>query len=71
MSDEFIAAIKDQGAFAVIPPRKNRVEQRCYDEELYKSRNLIERFIGYLKRSPARRHFMRHVLTLTSAPKCC
>jgi transposase len=57
-SDAFIAAIEAMGAVAVIPPRKNRVEQRCYDEQLYKTRNLIERFIGYLKRY--RRVFSRY-----------
>ena len=55
-SDAFIAAIAARGA--VIPPRKNRVVARCYDEELYKTRNLIERFIGYLKQY--RRVFSRY-----------
>ena len=52
------AAIEARGAVAVIPPRKNRMEMRCYDAELYKTRNLIERFIGYLKRY--RRVFSRY-----------
>ena len=33
----------------VIPPKANRVVQREYDQELYKERNLIERFIGKIK----------------------
>ena len=33
----------------VIPPRKYRLEQRPYDKELYKRRNIIERTIGKLK----------------------
>jgi transposase len=57
-SDAFIAAIEARNAVAVIPPRKNRVVQRCYDAELYKTRNLIERFIGHLK--PYRRVFSRY-----------
>ena len=57
-SDALIAAIEAMGAVAVIPPRENRVDPRCYDEELYKTRNLIERFIGYLKRY--RRVFSRY-----------
>ena len=57
-SDAFIAAIEARNGVAVIPPRKNRVVQRCYDEALYKTRNLIERFIGHLK--PYRRVFSRY-----------
>ena len=37
------------GAVALIPPRKNRKEQRQYDRELYKRRNVIERAINKLK----------------------
>ena len=45
-SDAFIAEITSREAIAVIPPRKNRTEPRTYDKELYKRRNLIERFFG-------------------------
>ena len=38
-----------QGAVAVIRPRKNRIEDRPYDEEIYKRRNVIERFFHRLK----------------------
>ena len=48
-SDAFIAEITSREAIAVIPPRKNRTEPRTYDKELYKRRNLIERFFGGLK----------------------
>ena len=48
-SDAFIAEITPRDAIAVIPPRKGRTEPRAYDEELYKRRNLIERFFGWLK----------------------
>ncbi|MDP7620292.1 MAG: IS5 family transposase, partial [Dehalococcoidia bacterium] len=41
--------IREKGAVAVIPPRKNRKEQREYDRELYKRRNVIERAINKLK----------------------
>jgi len=34
---------------AVIPPKKNRKEQRDYDEVLYKARHLIENFFAKLK----------------------
>ena len=52
-SDAFIEAIEALGAEAVIPPRKNRNEQRKYDRELYKERNLVERLFQKLK------HFRR------------
>lgn len=48
-SDAFIAEITSRDAVAVIPPRKNRKEPRTYDQELYKRRNLIERFFNWLK----------------------
>ena len=43
-SDALRETIVAQGAVAVIRPRKNRVEDRPYDEEMYKRRNVIERF---------------------------
>ncbi len=43
-SDKLVGAIEAKGAKAVIPPRSNRTEQREYDEEQYKDRNLGERF---------------------------
>lgn len=48
-SDEFIAKIKAAEAEAVIPPRGNRKEQRSYDKEEYKKRNIVERFINVIK----------------------
>ena len=48
-SDAFIAEITSEAAIAVILPRKGRTEPRAYDETLYKRRNLIERFFGWLK----------------------
>ncbi len=44
-----LATVTDIGAEAVIPPRKNRKEQRAYDKELYQERHLIECLIGKLK----------------------
>ena len=35
---------------AVIPPRKNRKDQRTYDKHLYKLRHLIENAFLHLKR---------------------
>ena len=48
-SDAFRAGITTQGGVAVIRPRRNRVEDRPYDAELYKRRNVIERFFHRLK----------------------
>lgn len=52
-SNEFIAAVGKTKAEPVIPPRKNQLVQRGYDKELYKERNLVERFFQKLK------HFRR------------
>lgn len=40
---------KTHGAQAVIPPRSNRKEMWDYDHELYKERNLVERYFQELK----------------------
>jgi putative transposase len=37
------------GGSVVIPPRRHRKSPRAYDAELYKARNLIERFFSKLK----------------------
>ncbi|RKU21776.1 hypothetical protein C6500_05615 [Candidatus Poribacteria bacterium] len=43
-SDAFREGIVAGGGVAVIPPRDSRTEPRPYDEDLYKRRNIIERF---------------------------
>lgn len=48
-SDAFVEQIESQNCVAVIPPRAKRKKPREYDEELYKERNLVERFFGKLK----------------------
>ena len=48
-SDAFRAEITAKGAEAIIRPRKNRTQDRPYDEVLYKLRNVIERFFHRLK----------------------
>ena len=45
----FIAEIASKSIKVVIPPKKNRLLQQEYDKDLYKRRNVIERFIGFLK----------------------
>ena len=44
-----IELIKTQGSNPVIPPKKNRIEQREYDKHLYKERHLVECFFCKLK----------------------
>ena len=39
----------DNGMIAVIPPKKNRIIQRDYDEYLYKIRHLVENAFLKLK----------------------
>lgn len=41
--------LKEKGIKAVIPPKSNRLKQREYDTEIYKSRHLIENFFQKLK----------------------
>lgn len=48
-AQNFIDFIFKQGSTAVIPPKKNRREQREYDRHLYKERHLIECFFCKIK----------------------
>lgn len=48
-SDAVVAKIEESGALAVIPPKSNRKVQRDFDKELYKERNIVERFFNRLK----------------------
>ncbi len=48
-SDDLIHRIQERGAKAVIPPRSNRLVQRPYSKRLYKTRNLVERFVNRMK----------------------
>ena len=48
-SDAFIETISAQGSRAVIPPRSNRLNPRTFDRNIYKCRNLIERFFCRIK----------------------
>ena len=49
-SDAIVEQAAAQGMIAVIPPRKNRKEQRSYDKHLYRHRHLVENAFLYLKR---------------------
>jgi transposase len=48
-SDEFLNIVRSQNAEPIIPPRKNRTEQRTIDKEEYKKRNVVERFMNVIK----------------------
>ncbi len=48
-SNDFVETIEASGATAVIPPRSNRKKLREYDKEIYKERNLVERFFQKIK----------------------
>ena len=48
--DKTIALAKAHGFHSVVPPKKNRKLPWFYDKQLYKQRNLIERFFLRLKR---------------------
>ncbi len=48
-SQSIVEFIEISGAEAVIPPRKNRKEQRVYDKHLYKVRHLVENAFLRLK----------------------
>lgn len=48
-SDAFVAFVASRAAEAVIPPKRNRKEQREIDRNLYKDRNKVERFFNRLK----------------------
>ena len=49
-SNEIIEQAIKQGMEAVIPPKKNRKDQRPYDKALYKLRHLVENAFLHLKR---------------------
>ena len=49
-STAIIQQAQHQGMEAVIPPRKNRKDQRAYDKHLYKLRHLVENAFLHLKR---------------------
>ncbi|HMD66053.1 MAG TPA: transposase, partial [Stellaceae bacterium] len=48
--DRVIRPLASAGKSAVIPPRQNRTAPRRFDQELYKTRHLIENFFCKLKK---------------------
>jgi transposase len=49
-SDSIVNNAQSKGMIVIIPPRKNRKNQRIYDKELYKFRHLVENAFLHLKR---------------------
>jgi transposase len=49
-TNAIVAAAQAQGMKVVIPPKKNRLEQREYDKDIYKLRHLVENAFLWLKR---------------------
>ena len=52
-SNALVKQLEEQNCIVVIPPKKNRKQQRDYDKHAYKERHLIECFFGKIK------HFRR------------
>jgi transposase len=48
-ADWIRALVKQQGAWANIPPKRNRKEPICFSPYLYRARNLVERFFNKVK----------------------
>ncbi len=49
-TNELLDMLKEADIAAVIPPVKNRKEQRAYNHELYRARHVIENVFRALKR---------------------
>jgi transposase len=47
--NKIIEKAQSMGMEVVIPPKKNRIEQRDYDKDLYKNRHLVENTFLMLK----------------------
>jgi transposase len=43
------AFVTERGAWANIPPRRNRKDPICFSPYLYRDRNLVERFFSKIK----------------------
>ena len=48
-ADWIRALATERGAWANIPPRRNRKEPICFSLYLYRARNLVERFFNKIK----------------------
>ena len=48
-ADWIRALVCQRGAWANIPPKRNRTEAPCFSPYLYRARNLVERFFNKIK----------------------
>ena len=48
-ADWIRALVSQYGAWANIPPKRNRTEPICFSRHLYRARNLVERFFNKIK----------------------
>jgi transposase len=48
-ADWIRALASEQGAWANIPPKRNRKDPICFSPYLYRDRNLVERFFNKIK----------------------
>ncbi len=48
-ADWIRALTSEQGAWANIPPKRNRKEPICFSPYFYRARNLVERFFNKIK----------------------
>jgi len=48
-SDWIRELARQQGAWANIPPKRNRKDPICFSPYLYRARNLVERFFNKIK----------------------
>lgn len=48
-ADWIRALVRQYGAWANIPPKRNRTEALCFSPHLYRARNLVERFFNKIK----------------------
>jgi transposase len=48
-ADWIRALASNQGAWANIPPKRNRKDPICFSPYLYRDRNLVERFFNKIK----------------------
>src|ERR1700704_2162573 len=44
-----LTVVRQHGAWANIPPKRNRTEALCFSPYLYRPRNLVERFFNKIK----------------------
>lgn len=49
-TNEIRKYLEDNGAFAVIPPKQNRISEIAYDKEIGKLRHAVENFFCRIKR---------------------